>query len=281
VAAFVAKSGSKLRLSYSWLIVLAGVAAFGLATWIRFELAPRPSPLERLIERGAPAESVTTITTLRDGANIIGTTTGAILRSDTTLKHLDGLAGDVRSVAEDSGGRLLLAGRGTGVRWYLGGETGTLLTGDANAVVNTGGLRLLALLNNRTLMESKDQGETWAKLADFTGEAITTIAALTPEQVVAGGIQGGMYISYDGGRIWEAVTAPGGTVTALLFDTSTKPARLWACAGGSVLYSDDGAATWRHPARKPADRPLVGLAATKDGGILGVSADGLLVRIGD
>jgi hypothetical protein len=270
-----------VRLSYSWLIVLAGVAAFGLATWIRFELTPRPSRLELLIEKGAPAESVTTITTLQDGANIIGTTTGAILRSDMTLKHLDGLTGDVRSVAEDSGSRLLLAGRGTGVRWYLGGATGTLLPGDAGAVVNTGGGRLLALLNNRTLMESKDFGQTWNRLAEFPGEAIATIAALTPTQLAAGGIQGGMYMSYDGGRIWEAVSAPGGTVTALLFDTSTKPARLWACAGGSVLYSDDGASTWRHPAKKPADRPLVGLTKLKDGGILGVSADGMLVRIGD
>lgn len=260
---------------------MVGAAAFGLSVWIRLTINA-PSALEELIAANAPSENVQTLAGGAGGNLLVGTSLGVIQGQGKRWNRVPGLKTDVRSVLREADGALLLAGTGTGVARYQAGYLTTLLAGDAESVVAPEPGKLVALLGGQALQVSPDGGKTWSKRADFAPERVFTLAA-NGSTLAAGGLQGYIYISEDGGNRWESRSAPGGSVTALQFDPS-KSGRLWACAGGAALYSDDAGTTWRPAVRKgKSDRPLIALAPAPAGetGMRGISADGLLVNLGD
>ncbi|HYF92018.1 MAG TPA: hypothetical protein VD969_07205 [Symbiobacteriaceae bacterium] len=265
-------------------ILLVGAVAFGLGLWARVSLHPGPTGLERLIAQNAPAENVQALTARLTGAAeyLVGTSLGVIHGAGKKWARLPGPETAVRSIAALPDGTLLVAGHGTGVAKYQESGLMPVLPGDADAIAATPSGRLYAILSGRQVVTSSDGGKTWVQAASFGGEQMLALAA-GEAGVAVGGLQGSIFFSPDGGRTWESRPAPGGSVTALLFDPS-KSGRLWACAGGAALYSDDDGTTWRQPAlKKAANRPLVALSPAPAGqtGIAAVSADGLLVTMGD
>jgi len=263
------------------IILLAGAAAFGLSVWIRLSINA-PSALEKLIAAHAPAENVQILAGGAGNSLLVGTSLGVIEGRGSRWTRVAGLQTDVKSVLREADGALLLAGDGTGVARYQTGQLTTLLPGDAQAVAEPEPGRLFALVGGQALQASADGGRTWSQLVEFEIERIHALAA-NGTTLAAGGLQGGIYVSQDGGKRWESRPAPGGSVTALQFDPS-KSGRLWVCAGGAALYSDDGGTTWRPGVRKgKSDRLLIALAPAPAGetGMRGISADGLLVTLGE
>jgi photosystem II stability/assembly factor-like uncharacterized protein len=98
------------------------------------------------------------------------------------------------------------------------------------------------VFGNRTVMRSTDNGVAWsANLAG--GRPIHCGVAISSTRIVAGGTQGEMYLSTNGGQSWSAQTLPSlGQVERIVFvDASTG----WLAGNhGTIARTTDGGVTW-------------------------------------
>lgn len=264
------------------IILLAGAVGFGLAIWFRLSLQGGETALEKLIAQNAPNENVQALARLPGGQLAVGTTLGVITGTGKRWERLPLVEGDVKAIAAVTDGYFLLAVSGRPVVSYAVRREIAELGIAAELVAVAGEGRLVALTGGRTLHASADDGKTWTKLASFNeGEKIVSLAA-AGQRLAVGGLHGAIFESTDGGTTWETRQAPGGSVTALLYDPS-KGGRLWTAAGGGVLYSDDGGQSWRRPSKRSANQPVIALAPAPAGGqgVVGITPGGLVVTIGE
>jgi hypothetical protein len=260
-------------------ILIAAVATFGLAIWTRHLLNPGPTALEQLIAENAPAENVQALSLRPDGSLLAGTQVGVISQKGSAWERLPGIAGEVRALAPLGNGEFLVAGEVLGVSIYQGGNVQMLHKGRVHALAADprDGRHLVAFAVGEGLIESRDAGRTWKTLAAFEGDDLLAVAISPDGAIATGGLQGAISRSDDAETQWYSPVMPGGTVTALAYDTAHR-GRLWAVAGGRLLSTDDGGVSWQPANRKASDRPLIGLAVGPQK-LFGVTADGLVVTV--
>lgn len=259
------------------MILIAGLATIGISLWIRTLLHPGPTALEKLIAENAPGENVHTLAAGPEGALLVGTDMGAIAGQGKHWERLTAVQGNVQALAP-TGATFLLAGNGLGVAEFDGVKLKPLRPGDvqALAVHPKDWSHLYAYGTSDGLVESRDGGAAWTRVADFAGEQILALAVNADGQIAAGGLQGALYLSADSGKSWEAQPAPGGTITSLVFDG----ARLYMLAGGAPYYRDGD--NWQRLKRADKDdRLLVALALEpgNKGRLFGATADGYVTEL--
>lgn len=94
-----------------------------------------------------------------------------------------------------------------------------------------------------SVFRSNDKGDTWIPvgkgLTDRTGKGLVAISA---ENVFAGTLRGGIFRTTDGGNTW--VNANTGIMSTSVVDLEILGNRIYAFAGGKLLYSANGGETW-------------------------------------
>ena len=118
---------------------------------------------------------------------------------------------------------------------------------------------------NSWIFESVDEGASWHRLAkldpweDLVVDSILVDSA-NPAVVYASGWKadqrdGGMWVSRDGGRHWEAVEGLRGQSVRSLAQAPSDAKILYAGTWEGVYRSTDAGATWKsdQPARQPGD----------------------------
>lgn len=250
--------------SPAWLIVFAGVLTAVLVFWLRWQTG-RPTALEALIATNEPMDHLHALTVTPGGTTYVGTHLGLLARQgDAEWTQAPDVMADVTAIAPAGGESLYLAGPGLGIARYAGGQLQPLSPLDqaALAVEALHPAHVLAYARTSGLTESRDGGQTWQPLSDLGGADIyaLTVHPQDGKTVVAGGVNGFLAVSKDGGRTWTFPPALSGSISALSFDPQ-QPQRLWAAAGGSVRTSEDLGANWRSVATaKAKDRTVVALA---------------------
>ena len=134
------------------------------------------------------------------------------------------------------------------------------------------------LVGRSQLFASRDGGRTYKVLPGLPDmKEITALLAIPgSSDILAAVIDGRAMISPDGGRNWRNAdfgdaAAPVGTIAA----DAARPQRIWAAAGGRIVFSDDLGSGWHAIGRSlPEARVRVrGIAASADAATLVVSSD--------
>lgn len=280
----VARQGMRGPFLYAWLIIAGGILTFALVVWARISQVSRPGKLETMIAGGAPFENAHALAIGADGTYLVGTDLGIITGKGSTWSRDSIVQRNILSVVSDGVGGHYLAGNGIGVARYAGGKLEPLLGGEVHALAvdPKEPEHLIAYVVGAGLMERR--GQTWAKLGGAPTEGILSLT-FQPEQnrvLVAGGLDGSVSISEDGGQTWRQAESLQGSVSALVFDPA-RPGRLWASAGGIIFYTDDQGDAWHQAEGQRRDQVAVALAFPPDGGNgpMVITAEGALFSVSD
>ena len=178
-------------------------------------------------------------------ASVDGGATWAPIHSD--LPSLD-IHGFTRSVTDSSTMWAYLAEGGVYVSTDFGVTWREAYSGSVQqlrAIERAGGDALLGI-DLRGLVASSDSGASWVPIGTPPTAPVTSLAATDDGQIIALGGVDGLYLSRDGGKVWQRVLNAR-IVLAVALDTGGQ--RLAAVAQDTSFYrSDDGGATWGGPA---------------------------------
>ena len=234
----------------------------------------------------------------QDPAQLLYGTDARLLRStnggrDWVTEAAATMPGAVFAVAFDADGKGALASSGTRIFYADDGAVwqDALAPGGAAParafVRSPTATNRVYLAGARGLFLSDDRGRSWSR----AGEGVlpeTTVSTLVvapgpPENVYAV-IDGNIWVSSDGARVWQmrATGLPAGHVDTLASDAK-KAGRLWSAATAHVFMSDDAGATWKAVGLPlPDPGTLVrGLAVSEDGKILVLSTHRGVLRSTD
>ena len=234
----------------------------------------------------------------QDPAQLLYGTDARLLRStnggrDWVTEAAATMPGAVFAVAFDADGKGALASSGTRIFYADDGAVwqDALAPGGAAParafVRSPTATNRVYLAGARGLFLSDDRGRSWSR----AGEGVlpeTTVSTLVvapgpPENVYAV-IDGNIWVSSDGARVWQmrATGLPAGHVDTLAADVQ-KTGRLWNVAAAQVFVSDEAGATWTAYGR-PLPEPgtsVRGLAVSEDGKILVLSTHRGVLRSTD
>ncbi len=142
------------------------------------------------------------------------------------------------------------------------------------------------LLGRSQLFASEDNGRSYAAVPGLPemSEMTALVAISGSADILVAVVDGGAMIGHDGGRFWRnaGLGDAAAPVDAIATD-ATRPQRIWAAAGGRIVFSDDLGAGWHAVGRSlPEARVRVrGIAASADATTLVVSSDHGIYRSAD
>ena len=142
------------------------------------------------------------------------------------------------------------------------------------------------LLGRSGLFASEDGGRSFAAVPGLpdTSDITALVAIPGSPDILAAVIDGRAMISHDEGHSWRnAGFGDAATPVDTVATDATRPQRIWAAAGGRIVFSDDLGAGWHSVGRSlPEARVRVrGIAASADRTSLVVSSDRGIYRSGD
>lgn len=262
------------------LILVLSLATFALVFWFRSSSSAGMTRLERILAGREPMANATALALGSRGEIYIGTDQGLLLPQARTWKWSTEITTKVDGLAFTAADALHVAGEGltTTLPW-----AGALrqVRGVAVAAAPSGRL-ILGYDPAGGLLRRRVGDQEWERLPGLKLEDLLTLAVdpLQDGRAAAGGLDGTLAISQDGGETWRYANPLQRTISSLAFDP-VREGRLWAAAGGRVLYTDDLGVSWR-PATAPVrDRVLVAIAfrPVGGGGPMALSVDGLLIPL--
>lgn len=162
-----------------------------------------------------------------------------------------------------------------------GGRTWTTAPAAMDAMSVAPSRGSIVIAGHEVFAVSEDDGRTWQDVpAELPSLDIHGFARdpADPDRMWAYPATGGLWLSADGGRRWEQVTAQN-VLMPVAVRTSAGTELLGVTEQGVVRSRDDGR-TWE-PAGDPELYPIASLAATPDGAVLVAGGPGGLARSDD